>query len=156
MCRREARAASDKADVFRAAGAARVVALVKEDLGKEVAEFKADFWKEEVMKDTDLAFYHALGGGQAHKPFKSGCAFIAAMLNPFNKTRTKQNVKASKGVPQNMIGEGLVAGGTYVLRADGVPAYSFAEQELGDSAPLEDVVAAVKSAAAEAGADGRI
>mmetsp|Transcript_80007 Transcript_80007/g.224571 ORF Transcript_80007/g.224571 Transcript_80007/m.224571 type:complete len:155 (-) Transcript_80007:192-656(-) len=151
MCRAEALEACQNAGEFRAAGASRIVALVKEDVGTEVEEFKKGFWTEEVFQDRSQAFYVALGGGQPHKPFCGIAAFLAMLANPFSKSKTKENIAKAKGVKQNMTGEGFVAGGVYVLGADGAPTYSLLEEELGNRAPIPDVVAGVKAAAASFG-----
>mmetsp|Transcript_27255 Transcript_27255/g.78417 ORF Transcript_27255/g.78417 Transcript_27255/m.78417 type:complete len:163 (-) Transcript_27255:263-751(-) len=147
MCRAEALEACENAGEFRAAGASRVVALVKEDVGTEIADFKKGFWKEEVFMDERQAFYRALGGGQPHKPFSGLTAFLAMLANPFSKNKTKDNIAKAKGVQQNMTGEGFVAGGVYVLGRDGVPTYSFLEEDLGNRAAIKDVINGVKAAA---------
>ena len=41
-------------------------------------------------------------------------------------------------------GEGLIHGGLFVVNTDGGVAYSFKEKELGDHAPIEDVLVICK------------
>jgi len=148
MCRVEAQEAWAQADAMKAAGASRIVTLVKEDTGSEVADFRAKFWGGEVMLDAEQKFYIALGGGKPWKPYSGVAAFLAALLNPFSKNRLKASLKAAKAVdPGNMVGEGFVAGGWYVIAANGEPTYSFLEGDLGDKAPMPDVIAAVAKAA---------
>mmetsp|Transcript_11764 Transcript_11764/g.34973 ORF Transcript_11764/g.34973 Transcript_11764/m.34973 type:complete len:142 (-) Transcript_11764:132-557(-) len=135
---------------MRAAGARRIVALVKEDVGTEVEDFRRDWWREEVLLDEPLQFYKALGGGACHQPM--GLAgFLVMMLNPFSASRTKEHAKAvkAKGVAGNFVGEGFVTGGVYVMRPDGTAAYSFLEEEIGDHAPIEDVIRAVEMSSSE-------
>eukprot|EP00747_Dinoflagellata_sp_TGD_P179465 gnl/TRDRNA2_/TRDRNA2_30312_c0_seq1.p1 gnl/TRDRNA2_/TRDRNA2_30312_c0~~gnl/TRDRNA2_/TRDRNA2_30312_c0_seq1.p1 ORF type:complete len:210 (+),score=37.86 gnl/TRDRNA2_/TRDRNA2_30312_c0_seq1:188-817(+) len=148
MCRDEALKACARVADMKAAGASRVVALVKEDLENEVADFRA-FWSEEVFLDENRRFYTALGGGEAHKPYAGVAAFLATILNPFSKRRVKaaDSAAKAKGVAGNLKGEGFTSGGVYVVRTDGKAAYSFLEEDLGDHAPVEDVVEAVRAAA---------
>lgn len=150
MCREEAKIAFSRIADMKAAGATRIVCLVKEDVGTEVADFQAEFWPGEVLLDVDQSFYAALGGGKPWQPY-SLAAFLAMVANPFSRSRSKANMARSKrsGIKNNMTGEGFVAGGCYVLRADGVPTYSFLEKEIGDHAPLDDVISSVREAVAQ-------
>jgi hypothetical protein len=148
LCREEAHEVSARAADLKAAGASRIVALVKEDIGEEVAAFRAGYWSQEVFLDADKRFFLALGGGQAHVPY-SAAGFVAMMLNPFAKTRSKSSMaRASvKKVEGNMtVGEGLITGGVYVVRQDGKAAYRFLEEEHGDHAVVDDVIEGVKAA----------
>lgn len=133
---------------MKAAGASRVVALVKEDIDNEVAEFRAGFWPEEVHLDETRSFYKALGGGDEHKEFSGVTSFLATLVNPFSKSRSKGNMSeaTAKGFEGNLKGEGFVQGGVYVIRQDGTAAYTFLEEHIGDGAPAEDVVEGVKAA----------
>mmetsp|Transcript_58813 Transcript_58813/g.127237 ORF Transcript_58813/g.127237 Transcript_58813/m.127237 type:complete len:137 (-) Transcript_58813:124-534(-) len=135
---------------MQAAGATRIVALVKEDVGTQVKEFRDGFWGGEVFMDKEMEFYKALGGGQMNRPFSGVAALLAAVMNPFNKGRFKANMARNKkkNIANNLVGEGFITGGVYVIRKDGSAAYSFLEAELGDHAPVEDVIAAVRAAAA--------
>mmetsp|Transcript_90077 Transcript_90077/g.226688 ORF Transcript_90077/g.226688 Transcript_90077/m.226688 type:complete len:105 (-) Transcript_90077:191-505(-) len=99
--------------------------------------------------DSDLAFYKALGGGKEHKPCSGLMALVSIMANPFSKSRMRANLMAVKSA-QNTTGEGYIAGGVYVIGPDGKATYSFSEEELGDKAPIPDVIAAVHAAAAAA------
>mmetsp|Transcript_93875 Transcript_93875/g.265184 ORF Transcript_93875/g.265184 Transcript_93875/m.265184 type:complete len:137 (+) Transcript_93875:257-667(+) len=130
-----------------AAGATRVVLLVKEDIGTEVADLRKDFWKGEVLLDSPMAFYKALGGGDVHKRY-SLATFLAMIMNPFSSARAKRNINEAKkvNVPGNFVGEGFIHGGCYVLRADGTPAFCHLEDDLGDPAVLDEVVQAVAAA----------
>mmetsp|Transcript_120330 Transcript_120330/g.169302 ORF Transcript_120330/g.169302 Transcript_120330/m.169302 type:complete len:144 (+) Transcript_120330:70-501(+) len=141
MCREEA-----KEDEYRAAGATRVVALVKEDVDKEVEEFRKDFWPEEVFMDKDRGFYKALGGGEVWEPIGI-FGFLAILLNPFSSNRLKANIKRNqaKKLPSNMVGEGFVAGGCYVLNKSGEPVFAHLEENFGDHAKPEDIIDALKN-----------
>lgn len=140
--------ASERAEDMKAAGASRVVALVKENIVNEVDDFRKGFWSEEVLMDEERRFFTALGGGELHKPFSGSAAFLLAMLSPWSKTRTKRHnaLAGEAGVTGNMTGEGFVAGGVYVMRLDGKASYAFLEEDLGDRAPVDDVIEAVKAA----------
>lgn len=133
---------------MKAAGASRVVALVKEDVGTEVADFRASYWSEELFLDRGRCFFTALGGGRAYMPVGGLAGFLAMLANPFTTSRTKASAGYAKrkGVAQNLIGEGFVSGGVYVIRKDGKASYAFLEEDLGDRAPVDDVIEAVKAA----------
>jgi len=45
-----------------------------------------------------------------------------------------------------MRGDSFVARGVYLVREDGHAAYSFLEEDIGDRAPVEDVIEALKAA----------
>lgn len=139
--------ASEKIAEMKSLGAARVVALVKEDIGTEVADFRAGFWSDEVMLDDQKSFYLALGGGKESRTF-SVTTFLAMYLNPFSKSRIKDALGKSdkEGVKGNITGEGFINGGVYVIRSDGKAAFAFCEEQMGDMAPVEDVLEGVKAA----------
>lgn len=148
MCRVEAQEACARAEEMKAAGASRIVALVKEDVGTEVADFRAGYWSEEVFLDSGKSFFLALGGGRPHKPISGVAALLAILANPFTTSRTKGALGYAKrkGVAQNLTGEGFIAGGIYVIRQDGKASYKFLEEDMGDKAPVDDVIEAVKAA----------
>ena len=70
-----------------------------------------------------------------------GDRFLAKMLNPFS--RLKKNIKRSEGTKGNLVGEGLVHGGVYVVPPGGKPFYAHAEVELGDHPPTEELLTAL-------------
>ena len=76
-------------------------------------------------------------------------AFLAMLANPFTSSRTRTSLSRAKakGVSANTTGEGFIAGGVYVVRTDGQAAYAFLEEDIGDHAPVEDVIDAVRAAA---------
>lgn len=148
MCRVEAKELWAQAEAMKAAGASRVVALVKEDIGTEVADFRKDFWGGDVFMDSGKKFYEAIGGGKYHKPHGLA-SFLALLANPFSKSRTKVALKAADKTPKNLTGEGFIVGGLYVIAANGEPTYAFLEEALGDKAPVKEVIAAVEIAASK-------
>lgn len=133
---------------MKAAGASRVVVVVKEDIDKEVQIFREGYWSGEVHLDEEKRFFLALGGGAEHKPYSGTAAFLAMLMNPFSKARVKASLADAKqrGVTNNYTGEGYINGGVYVIRQDGQASYSFLEEDTGDRAPVEDVIEAVKAA----------
>lgn len=56
----------------------------------------------------------------------------------------KQQARGYRG---NMVGEGLVTGGVYVVRSGGVVQWSFLEPEIGQNAVADVVVRRAKEAA---------
>lgn len=139
--------ASEKIAEMKSLGAARVVALVKEDIGTEVADFRAGFWSEEVLLDQEKQFYLALGGGKENRTYTLA-SFLAMFLNPFSSSTVKTAISdaKAKGIDGNLNGEGFVNGGVYVIRQDGKAAYVCPEESMGDWAPIDDVIEGVKAA----------
>lgn len=122
--------------------------IVKEDLDEEVQNFAAAVWPGgEILLDESLAWFKAIGGGSVDK--KSLFGFLFKVVNPFSKVAG--NMKLGKGVEGNLKGEGLIVGGLYVIRQGGDVEFSFREEEIGDHAPLDEVVDAAKRAAAACG-----
>lgn len=78
-------------------------------------------------------------------------SFLAMMVNPFAKNRTKKSMKDAKSHKSNMVGEGFINGGTYVVKSDGIPVHAFVEEQVGDIFSAEEIVQkvplAVKAAA---------
>lgn len=132
-------------DELKSAGASRVVVLVKEDIGNELSEFQASYWSGEVLVDTELAFFKALGGGRL---WNSGVgSVVKGIQTPISSSIS--NVKnftavLSSGAKMNLRGEGTIGGGCFVLNRKGQVVYSFLEKFLGDQAPLADVIEAVR------------
>lgn len=140
--------ASEKIEEMKSAGAARVVAVVKEDIGTEVADFREKFWSGEVLMDPQKKFYVALGGGKENKTY-SLMAFLAMIANPFSSSPIKAALSDAKkkGIDGNITGEGFINGGVYVIRQDGKAAYAYPEERMGDWVPVDEVVEGVKAAA---------
>merc|ERR1712151_1255609 len=132
---------------LKQAGATRVVALVKENIEEEIAEFRSTYWSGEVYLDSTLEFYKALGGGEL---WNSGMgAMIGNVRAPVsNSLRNISNFKNyySSGAKMNLRGEGLIGGGCLVLNSDGSIAYSFLETNLGEQPPIDEVLDAVRKA----------
>jgi len=126
-------------------GRTRLVCVVKEDLGDEIAEFAKDVWPGgEIYLDKELAFFKAAGGGEVEQ--KGLLLFLAKYLTP--GTIIKRSMAEAKGYKMNLVGEGLIVGGLFVLRKGGAVEYAFREEEIGMHAPLDAVVAAAGRALA--------
>jgi len=79
--------------------------------------------------------------------------FLWNFVKPGSRGRARAREATAKGYEGNLKGEGLVTGGVYVVRQGGTVEYARAEEEIGDTAPIDEVVAAVERAAAQAGTD---
>jgi|Transcript_41886 hypothetical protein len=123
-----------------------MVSVLKENIPAEVEAFRT-YWPGDLFLDEAQGFYRAVGGGEPYR--HSLIMFLLKLICPF-PSRLKANARRTKesGVEGNMDqGEGLITGGLYVMRAGGGMEYAFREDELGDHAPLEEVLAACKRAA---------
>lgn len=117
---------------------------MKENLDSEVDDFRK-FWGGDILLDSDMALYKALGGGAVHQPYGLG-SFLLSMVNPFSSARFKKHLNNAKDTKGNLKGEGFITGGTMVLNSDVSVQYSFLEEDIGDSAPMTDVMAALSKA----------
>eukprot|EP00667_Euglena_gracilis_P008981 EG_transcript_9103 len=146
LCREEAAKLNEKKAQLEELGV-RLVAIVKENLPDEVADFE-HYWSSEILWDPDLGFFKAIGGGAVYK--HSVVAFLLKLLSPFHPA-LRANVRraTAAGFTGNFVGEGLIAGGLYVLHPGGGLQYAFLEAELGDHAPLQEVVEVCQRLAAE-------
>lgn len=131
---------------MKSAGAARVVCLVKENIGSEVSDFRGQYWSGEVLLDSELRFFKALAGG---RPWNSVArALVDTVRSPVTSSlRNLRNFMTfyRSGAAMNLRGEGLVGGGCMVLGTGGSVAYSFLEQVPGEQPALEDVISAVRA-----------
>ena len=141
LCRGEAVKVYERKREFDALGCT-LACVLKEGLPAEVEEFKRDFWPEHLYLDEDKAFFKAVGGGKLKK------GSLSAILNPFSRIWKHAGDAKKAGVKEhNLNGEGLITGGMFVMKpgSQGVQ-YQFQERNLGDHAPIEDVLAAAKAA----------
>jgi hypothetical protein len=124
----------------------RITGIVKENIPEEIKSFKEDVWSEDLLMDSKLEFYKALGGGKANTYSKAG--FLATLANPFSQLF--KNIRKGRGYKQktNLVGEGLTTGGMYVVYSgSGTPAYSFLEKVIGDHADMKAVLDACEKVA---------
>ena len=107
---------------------------VKENIPEEIKSFREDVWSEPLFMDEKLEFYTAVGGGKKNQYSTAG--FLASLANPFSKLYKNVITKGKKYKQKtNLVGEGLITGGLYVVHAGGKPEYSFLEKNMPDSLP---------------------
>jgi hypothetical protein len=70
-------------------------------------EFNDEFWKGELFLDKEKAFYRLVGGGNVH---------TGSLEDLKDEGIIKHLEDSQKIVTGNMIGEGLVMGGTVIGR----------------------------------------
>jgi len=117
------------------------VCIVKEDVEGEIEAFERAAWAGgEILLDEDMDWFKAVGGGTLDR--KSLAAWmVRALALPF--TRARANLAHGKGVEGNLLGEGMITGGAYVVAQGGEVQWSFREAEIGDGFDVDEVVAAV-------------
>lgn len=121
--------------IFDALGI-QLVAVLLEDIDEEVWAFWPRYWAGMVVLDEKRDFFRALGGGKLMKDN----LFTGFLLNPIARLNWKRAMKT--GIKYNSKGEGLIKGGLFIVRRGrlGGVAYQFAEKNLGDWAPLDEVL----------------
>jgi len=142
LCRGEAARIYAQKKAFDTLGC-KLVCVLKEGLPAEVAEFKDNYWRDELYLDKEMGFFKAVAGGKVKK------GNLSTFLNPFSTVWKRVTEAKEAGVQtQNLNGEGKILGGLLVMRpgSRGVE-YQFQERNFGDSAPVEDVLKAVEAAA---------
>lgn len=134
MCRAEAHQLFARKPIFDALGI-QLVAVLLEDLDEEVWAFWPRYWAGVVVLDENRDFFRALGGGKLMKDN----LFTGFLWNPIARFNFKRAMKT--GVKYNAKGEGWIKGGLFIVRqGKGGVAYQFAEKNLGDWAPLHEVM----------------
>ena len=122
---------------------------VKENIPEEIKSFREDVWPEPLFMDEKLEFYTAVGGGKKNQYSSAG--FLATLANPFSKLYKNVITKGKKYKQKtNLVGEGLITGGLYVVHAGGKPEYSFLEKVIGDHVNMTEVMEACEKVAKEA------
>lgn len=131
-----------------------MVAVVKEDVGTEVQDFRKRAWPEgDIFIDPDMSFYKSLFDGQVKKETLWG--FLWKMFVGRSEVSKRMRLNSEKAAAHkadsNLKGEGLILGGLYIVRKGGPAEYGFAESEVMDYAPVEEVLEAAKRAAGDTG-----
>lgn len=92
--------------------------------------------------NKSMEFYKAVGGGKLVQ--YSLASFLASLVNPWSTVY--KNVKKSKKYNQktNLVGEGLITGGMYVVHKGGKPEYSYSEKVIGDHADMKAAMSACR------------
>jgi len=131
LCREEAQGLSSLRSSLDKAGV-RLCAVVHEDLGTQVQDFRP-FFQGPIYLDKERIFY-----GPRHRwMFLSGFVRLSVWQSLMRAT--------SKGIENNLDGEGRLLGGVFVVGADeqGV-LFEHRESEWGHHANLTEVMEAVK------------
>jgi hypothetical protein len=147
LCRAEAHLLHSQKNKFDLMNV-HLVAVVKENVGKELVEFQQLVWPHaDIVVDSSKAFSKTVftNGNPKH----SLCRLLGNLLVPCSKggkaIRTNSALAWQLGLPGNLRGEGLFKGGLLVAHRGGMIEYAFAEEELGERAPIEDVLAAARA-----------
>ncbi|KAJ1452709.1 hypothetical protein M885DRAFT_526044 [Pelagophyceae sp. CCMP2097] len=154
MCRAEAARIVARQPELDAAGV-RLVCVVKEDLPPkegevgEIAAFSDGFWKgNAIYLDESMSFFTAIGGGK--KNSTSIMSFLSMLVNPWSSLYAN-NKAAKEGGAGNLIGEGMIHGGVYVVKkgakAGAKAHFAHVEAEVGAVSDVDALVAACKTAA---------
>mmetsp|Transcript_58738 Transcript_58738/g.188880 ORF Transcript_58738/g.188880 Transcript_58738/m.188880 type:complete len:147 (-) Transcript_58738:125-565(-) len=127
----------------------RVVAIVKEDIGNEIADFRQTVWHDgEVFVNEDLAFYKVFDGTLRREGMLTFvCKLFLCCDERSRRVQTHAANATAAAIPRNFVGEGFIKGGLLVVRKGGQPELIFAEDELGDHMDAEAIIAAAQSAA---------
>jgi len=127
--------------------------IFRENVPTEVEACRKDVWQEEpIFLDHQFLFFKAVAGGKANET--SVEEFMAKMKNP--SSMDKENQARASHLAEgymskehhNMIGQGLMTGGVYVLRRGGALEWAHHEGFAGDTVDPAEVVQAAKRAAA--------
>ncbi len=88
-----------------------------------------------MVVDEKREFFKALGGGRLNQEN----AWTGIILNATSRANMKR--ARATGIENNLKGEATIKGGLYIIRAgNGGVAYQFVEMNMGDWAPLEEVM----------------
>ncbi|KAI8465304.1 MAG: R53.5-related protein [Monoraphidium minutum] len=145
LCRDTAKQFWAANEQFAAAGV-KLVCVVHEWIDREIAAFHTpEYWPGDIYFDADKAFYKAFSeDGQSVRTQSA-----LSLLNPFNAAWGRIRAANGRVAESNVAGDGTVLGGLLLLKAgEGGAAYMHAERSFGEFPPVEEVVAAVKTALA--------
>ena len=130
-----------------------MVCILRENLPTEVEAFRKDVWQDEpIFLDHQFAFFKTIGGGEANE--KTVAEFLAQRKapSPADKANQAKALHLAEGymTPEhhNMIGQGLMTGGVYVVQRGGALQWAHHESFAGDTCDPKNVVQAAKRAAA--------
>lgn len=151
MCRAEVAKVYRRREELKAFGA-RLVCVLRENLPEEVAAFRADVWQgEEIYLDSEFQLFAALAGGTPNVWTMEGFMKTIKDPTPEEKADRDKATELAEGfmAPEhhNMLGEGLMMGGAYVVQRGGVMQWAHHEQFVGDTVEDAEVVVAAVSAA---------
>ncbi len=118
----------------------QAVCVLPEDYKGEPADFAPEFWDRDLFLDESLALFAAAGGGRVRR------GGLLDLLNPcshfWRETVPRAKRAAAAGVKGNQKGaQKTLKGGLLLLTPTGEIAYRFTEEEFGDHADPQDVLA---------------
>lgn len=129
-----------KADLERLSPGVSLVAIVKENIGDEIAEFQEKVWPKssKIFVDKDMHFYKALHGGKLHKMslLKTLAGLCMAMCGCAEKAWQREG--------GNLKGEGLIQGGFLLVNKNGQIVKAWPSKEMGQYPQASEIVAAAK------------
>lgn len=126
--------------------------IFRENLPSEVQAFRKDVWPEEpIYLDHQYQFFAALGGGKLPEvPMEYWIKNSKTPSDEF-KAKMAKSLALAEGYMtpdhHNLIGQGLMTGGVYVMRKGGEVEFAHAEGFPGHTADPADIVAAASRAA---------
>jgi len=137
--------------------------VLRENLPEEVEAFREDVWKEEpIYLDSSFALFGAIAGGT---PNVADSDAFMAQFGKYAEGKADAdftaNVNKAMALAEgymddkhhNMVGDGFMTGGIYVLRKGGEVQWAYQEKEIGHTGEAAAVLAAAKEAAMSREAD---
>jgi len=110
-----------------------------------LSDFYNKYYNFPLYRDVELVSYAAFG----NKKITENMTWNPFKLYRGYKELTKR-LKDKKDLEGNLVGEGMIKGGVFVLNPDGEVVYAY-EENTGDPIVLEDIQAAMDSMRAEEG-----
>jgi len=134
---------------------------LRENIPAEVEAFRKNAWKDEpIYLDSSFAIFGAIAGGT---PNEINAGYWMEQFGKFQEGKADEKWAANWGkvlqqagekmALTNMVGEGFMTGGVYVLKQGGAVQWAFQEVELGLTADAAEVLSAAKQAAASGEAE---
>lgn len=146
MCRAPAAELHAKKPQLDQAGI-RLVAIVKEDISGEIAEFQKVAWPEaDVFIDESMDLYRMAHDGGFKKTSAAGvCGFLCKLVC----CQRRRAIKVKRSISSfgnNGKGEGFILGSTLVVDANGQVIYAHAEQAFDHHPDAQEIVDAALKA----------
>lgn len=132
-----------------------MAAVLRENIPSEVEAFSKNVWPDEpVYLDSTFALFGAIAGGKPNEVDKD---YFMEQFGKFQEGKADEAFAADLGKAlqladgymdrNNMIGEGFMTGGVYVLKQGGEVQWAHFEPKVGHTADAADVISAAKLAA---------
>lgn len=138
-----------------------MAAILRENLPSEVKAFREGVWTDEpIYLDSSFALYSAIGGGKPKETSKKYFSTQSALMREGKAdadfvANIQKSMKLADGYMDpkkghNMLGQGLMQGGVYVVKKGGEVQFVHQEGFIGHTADVADIIDAAKTAAAQA------